>query len=538
MNAVVPISEMQSLYPMIKIIELGTLYYLYDAKSNFLVEVTIEQIDAILKSDQIAHDLIPLYLKGLFDNNVFLPGPLKKITPNQKEIIDIVDSQLSGQLPRALIIEVTEKCNLKCRYCLFSQEDGFKKRKHSRNTMKESTAYCAIDYYYNNYISIIKQTTDKEKDLIIEQHPPVLQWWGGEPFEAFDLILKTKKYFDSLNWEQYNISKESMVFGLTSNLTIFNDDILLFLIENNIKLRVSLDGDKEEHNKNRVFSNDRGTFDIVMRNIETIIERYPGYARKNLGFQSVLAGNIDIGKAQQFINMQFRINTPSSKVVANAPSSQREKFCFLSETDFVNQDIEDVILSFKNKLDLLSNKDSIELMQLLQYNKGLYAEFKTVLSMGDTLAFNNPLGTDYVSWLFSCPLGIDTIMVSVNGNIHCCCKTDYSFSLGHVDTGIDIEKLRNVYLAYYSKIDRQCKNCWAFRFCNICPALTGWEGEFVLPNAIECKDIRKRILINLMKYIIMTTDYDYLCSQINTYSEKNFKPENDSKPINLKNDYL
>jgi uncharacterized protein len=342
--------ELQSLFPLIKIIELGSSYYIFDAKSGLLANVNLSEINLIYQyCKNPANVNIPDYLQNFFNKGVFTKKQLKQITPNKDEIKEIVEKQLNEKVPETLIIEVTEKCNLRCRYCFFTQEEGFKNRQHSFNNIDEITAFKAIDYYYNRYVYVIKQASKEKVSAIKAKTPPRLQWWGGEPFQAFDVILKTKLYFESLGWEQYGISKDEIVFGLTSNLTVFNEEILNFLVTNNIKLKVSLDGDLESHNKNRVYYNEKGTFETVMRNLNIIINRYPEYAKYNVGIQSVLADNINVYQAQHFIESYFKLNTKSNKLVTNLASPQRKKHAFFSEIEIIKDSIDDIIFSFRNK---------------------------------------------------------------------------------------------------------------------------------------------------------------------------------------------
>lgn len=72
-----------------------------------------------------------------------------------------------------------------------------------------------------------------------------MSWWGGEPLLEFDILKETKCYFESLNWASLGIKKSSFLYSITTNLTVLTDEILDFVVENNITLMVSLDGDKE-----------------------------------------------------------------------------------------------------------------------------------------------------------------------------------------------------------------------------------------------------------------------------------------------------
>lgn len=44
------------------------------------------------------------------------------------------------------------------------------------------------------------------------------------------------------------------MFNITSNTTLITDEVLKFLYDNEFSLTVSLDGDRQAHDKNRVFA--------------------------------------------------------------------------------------------------------------------------------------------------------------------------------------------------------------------------------------------------------------------------------------------
>ena len=512
--------EFENYFPIVKIFDLDSALYAYDGKSGMLAEVTLEEIDQIYNYLFYSKNTpIASYLKDLLDDGVFLPGPFERITPNHDEIDDIISSQLERIIPKTLILEITERCNLNCKYCLFAKEDGFNKRKHAQQNISEATAYKAIDYYYSKYINAIKKVPLENRTAVIRQNKPSLQWWGGEPFTAFDLILKTKLYFESLDWELHGVSKKDIIYALTSNLTIFNNDILNFIVQNNVILRVSLDGDEKSHNKNRVFSDGKGSFNITLKNLNMIINKYPNYAKNCVGIQSVLADNIDVLGAQEFIDKYFNLNTSSNKLITCTVSPQRKKNAFLSEFEFTQGSIQEIILSFKDTLNKIIVNSPEEIKKLLIYNKKLYAELRKIISTEDFLVLNSPKGSNIISGTFSCPLAADTVFISVSGYFHCCAKTDYSFPFGHIKTGINKEILKNIYISYHSKIEKQCKNCWALRFCKICPAVVCNENLFLLPQKKECEQIRKNVSLQLSQYIVLTEKYKHLYSQIKSYNK-------------------
>ena len=516
MNRIIILQEFEKMFPMTKVFDIGgNDMYIYDAKSNLLANITFDEIYQILKyyseENSSSHNS-PSYISDLIDKGIFLPGPLKQIVPEDDEIINMIEDDFENYIPRTLMIEVTERCNLACRYCFFSKEDGFKDRQHSFIKIDKLVAFKAIDIYYKRYIGHLSKYANDKRKLIIKRTPPSLQWWGGEPFLAFDIIVQTKEYFESLDWEKYGISKKELIYGLSSNLTVFNSEILKFLFENKIRLKVSIDGNEDSHDKNRVFLNGEGTFKIVIKNIMKIIEDYPTYAKSYVGIQAVLADNVNKEKSIEFINNLFKLNSPGKKILTCSFFPQRKTGVFISDLEKNTDSIEENVYKFKKNMDKISSKSYEELSVLFNDNISLFANLKTIICIEDYLTLDDPSGSDFLSRSFSCPLGVDTMFVSATGHMYCCCKTDYSFPIGHIETGISISELKDVYSLYYDKVRSQCNSCWAHNFCTICPALVGANGNFNLPIKTECSYIKKSVLIRLIKYVILKNEYNHLYS--------------------------
>lgn len=135
-----------------------------------------------------------------------------------------------------LIILPTRNCQLRCTYCY---------EEHENIKIKKSIIDNIIEF-------IIKRSTNTEKFQI--------SWFGGEPL----LSKKTIVYFLKILKEK-NINYTS---GITTNLVNFNENIFNEFIS--LKLshyQVTLDGDKDYHDKKRIFINNKGSFDKIMKNL-------------------------------------------------------------------------------------------------------------------------------------------------------------------------------------------------------------------------------------------------------------------------------
>ncbi|MDR0810811.1 MAG: hypothetical protein LBN23_00820, partial [Paludibacter sp.] len=297
-------------------------------------------------------------------SHIFHKGEFKKVVPDDCELENIVDYQLKSYFPRKFTLEVTENCNLRCKYCLFAREENGITRKHTFCNMDIYTAKKAIDFYFNFYTSQLLKIPEDKQEKIASISPPRLSWWGGEPFLAFDIIKESKQYFESLNWGKFGIKLGTLTYITVSNLTIMNDEIATFLANNNVLLSVSLDGGKQENDLNRVLANGKGTFDIVIANLDFLIEKYPEYAKEKIIIQSVFAENIDIEKSYDFVKKHFNLNTPAKKIQKHIVFSEKKvKILFANNVKISKRNELD---NFKIKLEELAEKSEEKIIDILK----------------------------------------------------------------------------------------------------------------------------------------------------------------------------
>ncbi|WDC83405.1 hypothetical protein PL321_11700 [Caloramator sp. mosi_1] len=66
-----------------------------------------------------------------------------------------------------------------------------------------------------------------------------------------------------------------------------NEEIIEYIVDNDFIVTFSVDGHKEQHDRNRVFADNKGTFDLVLYNIE----RLQNYKRKR-GIEQLITFNL------------------------------------------------------------------------------------------------------------------------------------------------------------------------------------------------------------------------------------------------------
>ena len=143
---------------------------------------------------------------------------------------------------KSATMNLTNNCNLKCSYC-------FEKGKNS-DSMSMSDGIEIFKRLYANFSLFKSSPTEKLS----------INFFGGEPF----LNYTTMEAIINYTYENFISDVD---FGVTTNLTILDEEKLEFIKKHNLFLLVSFDGLPETHNLNRDNSHD-----IVAENIKKVID--------------------------------------------------------------------------------------------------------------------------------------------------------------------------------------------------------------------------------------------------------------------------
>ncbi|MCX6349922.1 MAG: radical SAM protein [Candidatus Aureabacteria bacterium] len=146
-----------------------------------------------------------------------------------------------------LELMVTEDCNHRCHYC-------FVEGKNVSHRMSRETARQAVDF-------LIAQSR-KETEL-------TLLLFGGEPLLEYDLLRELLPYAI----EQARAAGKKMKFDMTTNATLLDEERIRFLVSLGVKILVSLDGDRETHDRHRLTLDGKSSYDRVRDNLPRI-KRY------------------------------------------------------------------------------------------------------------------------------------------------------------------------------------------------------------------------------------------------------------------------
>ena len=505
-------------YPLIKLFRYRNDILLYDAKPHFAFILSNEEMDVLIDflneipkkeimkihSAQFSTGRIKkLLLKftELKNGGVFIKGPVAEISPVDR---DAIEEQLKyydeNILLRKFCLEVTEDCNYRCRYCKRTIAKDYKG--HSKNNLSEKVAYQGIDYYFNKYIAFFRKLSRKKKESLLQIVPPGLSWYGGEPFLNFELIKKTADYFKSLPWNKYSIKVSDLRFTSNTNLSVMNDEILSFLVDNRVNLFASLDGPAEEHDKCRVFKNGRGTFHTAYRNLLRIKEFNDTYFRERVSIFGVYTDQHDYGRCVDFtrsIGAMRCQHFPAEYVGAFVPNPD-------SALNDYDHSLKKRLMDFKKRALAESKNDHIK----MEYFANLFPFAK--------INYDHPAGRNSLEILLTCPMGFDNLMVSANGDLLICHKVDDCMPIGDCDSGLDFEKLKDLNQRYNSAINNdKCKSCWNVNFCSVCAASRMSRDHFNNPAKEECDLFRLRATYNFLCFIHLSLEHPDLLEEIFDY---------------------
>lgn len=490
--------------PFVKKVKTGNSYYIYDVNTNHILKVPeviyaiIDKIGNKSKQDLRARfaerftpGLIDQALEKIYhlqEDGLFLPNrPAKvKLHFNNRE------KPLSLS---SVVLEVTENCNLGCRYCIYRSIDYPTHKSGPKRTMNLETGEKAIDFFFKNH------SPGSEMLLV--------GFYGGEPFLDFGLIEKLVSYAKKLPFTK------PVTFSVTSNGTLLTPGILDRLVEEKFLLTLSLDGPEEVHDKMRYHPGDKsGSFKSVMQVLDYLKTNYPEYYQQNLNFSAVMYPPFDFEQLNDFFS-RFPIKvfaslaeytykeSKSTKKRKTAKGWEKIKQCFLDKA--------------KNKewgKDYLQKKGNFIVPMF-------FPGLKKILSRDLDLKPFNSQHIYKTSFGFCYP-GEERLYINTQGDIYLCEKVDGNdlAVLGNVKTGVEPERLSKLLNIFESHEFNSCKSCWLIRFCSICFAKLLYNNKIDSKKlTFSCKNNRE-ILSDMLQIFCEVMEGDEKALEfLGTYKE-------------------
>lgn len=459
---------------------IGANCYIYDVNTDKILEVP-EKVYEVLKKIpdyeevlQIRDKEVRAYILNLIEHG-FLKADRVQITehPESKYVNSYINNNMTS-----VILQVTQNCNLRCEYCVYS--GSYYNRVHNNKRMSLETAMAAIDYLAEH---------SSDTDVL---H---IGFYGGEPLLEFDLIKECVSY------AKRRCNGKQLYYNLTTNGTLVTKEIVEFFLENNVLMMFSLGGPKEIHDLSRRSSSNQGSFEKLLSNIKMIKEEYPEYFSKKVSFNTVLNPERSYSCVSDYISGEelLKNNVFMSSLINTHNSKKRTQ---VSERFMEELRYEEFLLLLskieqypKEKLSPLSRPRGMEL-DSLRFEKNLIGRER----IPQKAHHGGP-----------CVPGNYRIFVDVDGNFYPCervSETSEEMKIGNLKEGIDKKQVIKI-MNIEKLTEKECHNCWAYDYCNVCAAnLDTSTSDPKRALLEECKSIRKSVEDKFKDYCVLKM-YDY-----------------------------
>jgi uncharacterized protein len=430
--------------PFIHKFKTGKFKYIYDVNTNRVFQVedtTWNIIDDYLDGSSFDNlkEKHPEYsdseLRKSWDEIICAREEMDVFSSNHPVRIGYgdgctIEDLLSTSPREQLILNITEQCNLRCKYCIYGGSYKYQ-RTHSTKAMSFSLAKKAIGAFLQHA---------KEKVHI--------SFYGGEPLLAFDLIKQIISYTESLTTKKVH-------WSMTTNATLLTRDVADYLYKNKFILTVSVDGPKDIHDRYRVFPDGRGTFDAIQANLTYLRSLDMEYYKAHVVFSIVSAPPYHLDKVNDFFVVNSLVNE-SAAIVSNM-NWMTDSFEYAPEQkdyEILDNARENIRDDYATKIRSGSKQDCVARAMYEKDIANFYHRSKEKL--GDTIPFNG-----------CCIPSIRRLFVSTDGLLYICEKIDNAYPIGSVDSWVDQKKVKSL-IDEYRNMSEDCMDCWVCRQCSAC----------------------------------------------------------------------
>lgn len=364
------------------------------------------------------------------------------------EIKQLLSGKVTAQVVKAqltnldnIVFQVTNDCNFKCKYCCYGEL-------YNRTTLENETKYMDWDTVQTLFDYIIPYWNSSGN--LADEHKIIIGFYGGEPLLNFPLIEKIVRFCKDLESK----TKFVFTFSMTTNGMLLNK-YTQFLVENDIKLLISLDGNAK-NNQLRVDNNSQPTFQRVYNNLKGLQTEYPAYFEEKVEFNSVLNKHSTTEEIHQFIFNEFGkipLIEPISIVEQNM--DKQDEFEQMVQPYFETMEIT------KQRKDKSSVFKSIGGFFYYNLNNS-YKHYAEIMYFSKKKQKKIPTGT--------CLPFYKKMFITAHGDILACERISMQHTLGKIDKTVQLyfERIAEKYNRLFEIINRQCIACHFADTCSEC----------------------------------------------------------------------
>ena len=337
-----------------------------------------------------------------------------------------------------LVLLISDSCNLCCRYC-FSVDGAYSVNKKN--------------------VKFDKECLRRSLTKIFQLYPKgirYLEFFGGEPLLCLDKIKQTVDIVDLICKER---KVAPPIYSMVTNGVLLNKEVVKYLNNNNFFVTVSIDGNKETHDKSRCDFQKNGTYSRIMNNLlEAPLKHF--YV--------------------EFSIYHTMLKSYSQGFIKECLEEYKKMGCHgIVSNLIVDETMKNSFRENKEKYLCLLNEYADCMIEEIFNENGMLFDF-TFVNIILAVLQHKPMRP-------TCTEGASSITMGIDGEISPCYLS--SNSLGNAN---EIEALDN--LDYYSfKRPEECSGCWCHNLCQSwCREIN--DGKTYEPRCVFNQIIVERII--------------------------------------------
>ena len=457
--------------PFIMLFATTNGHYFYEANENEFIEVSADSfayLEGIVKKEKNFGDKIPVEIQKLAARGYFAQeSAVKELKQYYTPFLEDLLERKVGKIT----LQLTQNCNFRCKYCTYSENVNSSQRSHANKWMSWEMAKQAIDFLWEHSIDSLKVNVG---------------FYGGEPLLAFPLIKKAVTY----SKERF-VGKE-LTFSITTNATLFTDEIIHYFALHKVSLLISLDGPKEINDVNRVFADGKGTYDAVIERINRIHEIEPEYAQD-------MMVNMVMDPEQDFDCYNF----------ATLEGSDIDNLSIMGTLVERGDGEQEATVSHEYAWKVQYQQFLATLAVMKRYTRENVAPIANFILQSDRKnhkRFEMKEGLHVIDAPSGpCIPGKTRLFVDVEGNMFPCERVSEGSSamrIGTLERGFDLEKIEPL-LNIGRLTQENCKKCWCFRYCTMCAkAADGGDQLSADKKLSACEGVRGSVYASMVQYLL------------------------------------
>ena len=433
---------------MIHIFNIKDLYFAVDTNSGLVHAVEKIIYDLLMnerfKDENKYSELYDEYdensvkeaiseIQYLIDNNMLYTKDIKYENKIQPVI-------------KAMCLNMTHDCNLRCEYCFASQ-----------GTYNGEKAFLSFETGKKAFDYLVKNSGNR-RNLEVD-------FFGGEPLMNFETIKKLVDYGRSLE-KEYN---KHFRFTVTTNGLLLDEEKMDYINENMDNVVLSIDGRKETNDRMRKTINGKGSYDLIIDNYKKFINK-----RGNKDYfvrGTFTSNNLDFSEDVRHMRELGFDKISVEPVVAK----MEEKYALKEEhADILKKEYEKLAEYY-----IESNNDKNKRFEFFHFNIELD---------GGPCIYKRSAG---------CGAGTEYVAVTPSGELYPCHQFvgNEEFIIGNVEEGITNRTIADKFKNVSVNDKPACRDCWAKYFCSGgCHANAyNFNKDLNIPYDVGCELERKRV---------------------------------------------